>query len=201
MSWIYWICWLIPGSAFRTLFGLKVTGWENLIEDGAVLLASNHESYIDPPLIATLHNKAMWYLARSTLFTKTTNWLYTRLQAIPVDQDRPDMASLKSIIRKLKQGDNVLVFPEGQRTHDGDMGEAAPGVGLIAVKSGVPIQPIRIRGAREALPRGSGRVKFTRLSLTIGKPIILTPEELKTTKGKDGYERVAKRIMVAIEEL
>ncbi|MGD7654047.1 MAG: lysophospholipid acyltransferase family protein [Verrucomicrobiales bacterium] len=201
MTWTYWSIWMPLGAAFRTLFGMRVIGRENLITEGPVLVASNHESFIDPPLIGNLYQDMMWFLARKTLFTKATNWLYTKLQAIPVDQDRPDMASLKTIIKKLKQGDRVIVFPEGERTHDGKLGQAAPGIGLIAVKSGAAIQPVRIRGAREALPRGSARIKRSRISVTIGKPIRLTPEELKAAKGKEGYDRVAKRIMAAIEAL
>ena len=75
------------------------------------------------------------------------------------------MASLKTIIRKLKEGHRVLVFPEGARTLDGNLGEAAPGIGLIAAKSGAVIQPVRIRGAREALPRGSARIHFARITV------------------------------------
>ena len=111
------------------------------------------------------------------------------------------MGSLKTIIRKLRDGHRVLVFPEGKRTADGHLGEAAPGIGLIAVKSGAVIQPVRIRGAREALPRGSGRIRLARISVSVGPPIRLTPDEIAATKGKDGYNRVAKRIMAAIEAL
>ena len=111
------------------------------------------------------------------------------------------MASLKTIIRKLKEGHRVLVFPEGSRTHDGSIGEAAPGIGLIAVKSGVPIQPVRISGAREALPRDSARIRFARITVSVGPPIILTPDELKASKSKDDYDQVARRIMDAIKAL
>jgi 1-acyl-sn-glycerol-3-phosphate acyltransferase len=143
----------------------------------------------------------MVFLARKSLFKGPATWVYPQWNAIPVDQDRPDMASLKTIIRKLKEGHRVLVFPEGARTMDGNLGEAAPGIGLIAVKSGAVIQPVRIRGAREALPRGSGRIKFARITVTIGKPIHLTPEELKNSSDKQGYDNMAKRIMAAIGEL
>lgn len=201
MRWIYWFHWLIAGSAFRTMFGMRILGRENLITEGPVLVASNHQSFLDPPLIGNLYRTEMVFLARKTLFVGYFKWLYPRLNAIPVDQDRPDMSSLKTIIRKLKEGHRVLVFPEGARTLDGNIGEAAPGIGLVAVKSGAVIQPVRISGAREALPRGSGRIRFARITVSVGPPIRLTPEEIKAATGKEGYERITARIMDAIEAL
>ena len=201
MKWIYWFGWMTFGAAFRSLFGLRITGAEHLVTEGAVLVAANHQSYLDPPLVSALYQDEMYYLARKTLFTGVTRWLYSRWNAIPVDQDRPDMASLKTIIRKLKDGHRVLVFPEGARTHDGEFGEPAPGIGLIAVKSGALIQPVRISGARDALPRGSGRIRRARITLAVGPPIRLSPEELVAAKAKDGYERIARRIMAAVAAL
>ena len=200
MNWIYWCGWMSFGAAYRSLFGMRVTGAENLITEGPVLVASNHQSYLDPPLIGNLYRDEMVYLARKTLFTPITRWLYAKWNAIPVDQDKPDMASLKTIIRKLKEGRRVLVFPEGSRTVDGSLGEAAPGIGLIAAKSGAPIQPVRICGARDALPRGSARIHFARITVHVGPPIYLSPEE-RNAKSKDDYERIAKRIMSAIAAL
>jgi 1-acyl-sn-glycerol-3-phosphate acyltransferase len=201
MKWIYWLGWVSFGAAFRSFFGLRIKGAENLITEGPVLVASNHQSFLDPPLIGNLYKDEMVYLARKTLFVGIGRWLYKKWNAIPVDQERPDMASLKTIIRKLKEGHRVLVFPEGQRSYDGLLGEPAPGIGLIAVKSGVPIQPVRISGARDALPRGSARIRMARITVNVGEPIILTPEELRSATGKEGYERVARRIMAAIEAL
>ncbi len=188
-------------AAFRSLFGLKVVGREHLVTEGPVLVASNHQSFLDPPLIGTLYDDEMVFLARKTLFRGIGKWLYRQWNAIPVDQERPDMASLKTIIRKLKEGHRVLVFPEGARTLDGSLGDAAPGIGLIAAKSGAIIQPVRIRGAREALPRGSARIRLARITVSIGPPIRLTPEEAKQAAGKEGYEQLARRIMAAIAAL
>ena len=201
MRWVYWMGWMTLRSAFRGLFGLRVRGKEHLVTDGAVLVVSNHQSFLDPPLIGTLYEDEMYYLARKTLFRGPAKWLYTRWKAIPVDQDRPDMASLKTIIRLLKQGNRVLVFPEGERTESGELGVAQPGVGLIAMKSGAVIQPIRIRGAREALPRGSGRVRLARIDVHVGRPLVFSKEEMDQATGKEGYKMVADRIMKAIGEL
>jgi 1-acyl-sn-glycerol-3-phosphate acyltransferase len=201
MSWIYWFGWMMMGSAFRSFFGMRVIGAEKIVTGEPVLIASNHESFLDPPLIGNLYNKSIWYLARKTLFRGFGGWLYPRWNAIPVDQDHPDMASLKTVIRLLKSGESVLVFPEGERTMDGNLGSTQPGIGLIAVKSGAVIQPMRIRGAREALPRGSGKIKFSRISVTVGDPIRLTPEEVKEAQGKAGYQALSQRIMEAIAAL
>lgn len=201
MRWIYWLGWLLFGSAFRTLFGLRIIGRELLITDGPVLVASNHQSFLDPPLIGNLYTTEMVFLARKSLFRGLFKWLYKQWNAIPVDQEKPDMSSLKTIVRKLKDGHRVLVFPEGARTIDGSLGHAAPGIGLIAAKSGARIQPVRIRGAYEALPRGSARLRFSRITVTIGPPIDLTSEDIKAATGKEGYAALANRIMNAIAEL
>ena len=202
MRWIYWLGWTLFGSAYRSLFGLKVIGREHLVTEGPVLIAANHESFLDPPLIGTLYHDEMFYLARKSLMTTPLlKWIYLAWNSIPVDQDRPDMTSLKTFIKLLSSGRRVLVFPEGERSLDGVIGVAQPGVGLIAVKANVPIQPIRIEGAREALPRGSGRVRFSQISLHIGPPIYITEEELATAKGKHGYQHIADRIMDVVKGL
>jgi cytidylate kinase len=201
MRWIYWLGWLLFGAAYRTLFGLRIIGRENLILSGPVLVASNHQSYLDPPLIGNLYQTEMVFFARKTLFTGFGKWLYPQWNAIPIDQEKPDMSSMKTVIRKLKEGWRVLVFPEGARTLDGEIGPAAPGIGMIAAKAGVPIQPVRIFGADKALPRGSGKMSFARITVKIGKPIILSPEEFKALSNKEGYERITERIMDAIKAL
>jgi len=202
MTWIYWIGWNLFRSFYRGLFKLKVTGMEHLVREGPVLVVANHESFIDPPLIGTLYQDDMYYLARKSLMsTPALKWIYKAWNSIPVDQDRPDMSGIKAIVKLLKDGNRVLVFPEGERTESGELGVAQPGTGLVVAKSGTLVQPIRIRGAREALPRGSGRVRFARVSLNIGPPIRFTPEELAAAHGKEGYQKIADRLMEAIAAL
>ncbi len=201
MTWTYWLGWMTFGALFRTAFSLRVEGHEHLVTDGPVLIISNHQSFIDPPLVGSLYQTAIYYLARKSLFRGVAGWFYRQWNAIPVDQDRPDMGSLKAVIKLLKQGQRVVIFPEGSRTEDGSLGQAAPGIGLVAAKATVPIQPVRIRGAFESLPRGAKGLRFHRLSLTIGPAIHLSPEDLRQAAGKTGYDQLAKRLMAAVAEL
>jgi len=201
MRIIYWLGWLIFGSAFRAFYGLRIEGREHLITEGAVLVAANHQSYMDPPLLANLYDTPMFFLARKTLFRGFCNWLYRQWGAFPLDQEKSDLAGLKQILRLLKAGERVAIFPEGSRTMDGAIAEAAPGVGFVAAKSGAIIQPVRIRGAYDALPRGAKFFHPSRISMTIGPAIRLTPDELKQAAIGDGYDLLAKRIMLAIRAL
>jgi len=201
MTWIYWLGWLSLGSAFRAFYGLRIEGREHLVTEGAVLVAANHQSYLDPPLLANLYDTPIYFVARKTLFRGFCNWLYRQWNAFPLDQDKADLAGLKHIIRLLKAGQRVAIFPEGARTLDGNIDVAAPGVGFVAAKSGAVIQPVRIRGAFEALPRGASFLCPSRISLTVGPAIRLTPTELQQAAAKDGYDLLAKRIMRAITEL
>lgn len=200
MKTIYWFCYTIFKKAALAFFAYRVVGKEKLVTDGPVIIASNHESFLDPPLVGVAYDHAVYYLARKTLFRGLGAWLYPRLNSIPVDQDRPDMTSLKTIIKLLRQGNQVVVFPEGARTLDGELQSAEAGTGLIVAKSKAVVQPVRIFGARDALPRGSGKVRFCPITVVVGDPITFSTEELKA-KSRDGYQKISDRIMDEIGKL
>lgn len=200
MKTTYWVGHTLFKAAAKALFGYRVIGQDKLTQDGPVLIASNHESFLDPPLVGIAYPDSVYYLARKTLFRGPTSWLYPRWNAIPVDQDAPDMSSLKKIIKILRGGNQVVVFPEGARTLDGELQSGEAGVGLIAVKSKATVQPVRIFGAREALPRGSGRLKFSPITIVVGDPIELTAEE-KKAKGREAYQAISDRIMGEIAKI
>lgn len=200
MKTIYWFCYTLWQKCFIAFFSYRVIGKEKLVTEGPVLIASNHESFLDPPLVGIAYDKEVYYLARKTLFRGFGAWLYPRLNSVPVDQDRPDMTSLKTIIKLLKQGEQVVVFPEGARTLDGELQEGQAGTGLIVAKSKAVVQPVRIFGARAALPRGSAKMNFCPITLVIGDPIIFSPEELKA-KGREEYQKLSDRIMAEIAKL
>ncbi|MFQ3670594.1 MAG: lysophospholipid acyltransferase family protein [Verrucomicrobiia bacterium] len=188
------LCWVY----FRLFHDLRVQGLEN-IPAGGFLLAANHESFFDPPLIGCALDQDLYFLARKTLFDPPVMaWLLPSIQALPIDQERPDMTGLKRIIALLKQGERVALFPEGARTLDGRLQPAAPGVGLVVAKVEVPVVPCRIFGGFKAWPRGGRPRWFTPLRVVYGAPIRFAVEQ---RRGKDAYQSLGDRIMEAIAEL
>lgn len=200
MNWVYWVGWSWFRGIAKASFNYEVVGKERLIDDGGALVVCNHVSFLDPPLVGTAHNHGVYYLARKTLFTGFCAWLYPRWNSIPIDQENPDMSSLKNVIKMLKSGNRVVMFPEGERSWDGKIAEAKAGVGLIISKAKVPVVPCRLFGAHEALPRGAAFWRISQVTLVVGEPIDFTEEELKA-KGRDAYQAIADRVMAEIEAI
>ena len=145
----------------RTFFDFRMVHPERIIEEGGVILAMNHESYLDPPLAGIGCRRELYYLARKTLL----EWpllgpIFPKLNVIPVDQDRADMSALKSVIKLVRAGKGTVIFPEGARTLDGKLQPAQPGLGLVIAKTLAPVVPMRVFGAHAAFPGGGSRGFF-----------------------------------------
>lgn len=202
MKTVYWVGYTFFRAAGKAFFNRRVINEHKLVQgEEGVLMCANHESFLDPPLIGIVHPLNVTYLARKTLFKGFFKWLYNKWDAIPIDQENPDMTGLKNIIKALKHGKKVVMFPEGERTLHGGLNPGLPGVGLIVAKAQATVQPMRIFGAYDALPRGSGKMKCNQIDVVIGDPIRFTPEEFKQFKGKDGYQKLSNLIMERISEL
>jgi 1-acyl-sn-glycerol-3-phosphate acyltransferase len=179
---------------FRAAYDYRITGEENIPEGGCIL-ASNHDSFYDPPLIGCTLQCAPHYLARKTLFDHPLFGNAIRaLKAHPIDQERPDMAGLKRIIGIAQKGGAIVLFPEGSRSWAGKLQPAQPGVGLVVAKARVPVVPIRIFGAHRAWPRGGSPRPFTPIHVVIGKPITF-PE---AARDRGTYQKIGDQIMAAI---
>jgi 1-acyl-sn-glycerol-3-phosphate acyltransferase len=201
MNPYYWFCYNLIKLGGRTFFRLRVVHRERMINHGPVILASNHESYLDPPLVGSVADRAIFFLARKSLLAGPFfGWLLPKLNVIPVDQEGNDRSALKALIRILKAGEGTLVFPEGERTFDGRLRPAMPGLGFVIAKTLAPVVPMRIFGAREAWPRGSSRVRFRPITVVVGEPIYFTAADLQPP-GKDVYQRLSQRVMDAIAAL
>jgi 1-acyl-sn-glycerol-3-phosphate acyltransferase len=201
MNFYYWIGYHLSRLAGRLLFRFRVIHRERMIQSGPVILAMNHQSYLDPPLAGTTCDRAIYFLARRTLLdVPLLGWVLPKLNVIPVNQEGVDRSAIKAMIRVLQAGDGVLVFPEGSRTLDGTLQPAEPGMGLVIAKTLAPVVPMRIFGAHEALPRGGGRLRFVPITVAIGEPIFFSAADMEQG-GKDLYARLSDRVMKAIAAL
>lgn len=188
--------------AFLEVFSsVEVEGWENL-PTGACLFASNHQSMLDPPLVGSSLPREISFIARRSLFDNPVfGFVIRACHSIPVDRGEADIGAIRAALGALAAGDGLLIFPEGTRSQDGIIMEPKAGAGLLACKSGVPVIPIRIRGTRDVLPRGSLLpVGSARVHLRFGPPI-LAPEY---DPGRDHPNRsieASRRILERIKAL
>jgi 1-acyl-sn-glycerol-3-phosphate acyltransferase len=201
MNFYYWIGYHFSRLAGRLFFRFRVIHRERMIQSGPVILAMNHQSYLDPPLAGTACDRAIYFLARRTLLNvPLLGWVLPKLNVIPVNQEGVDRSAIKALIRVLQAGNGVLVFPEGSRTLDGTLQPAEPGMGLVIAKTLAPVVPMRIFGAHKALPRGGGRLRFVPITVVIGEPIFFSAADMELG-GKDLYARLSGRVMKAIAAL
>ncbi len=205
MNFWYWM-----GHTLSRLFGKVVCSYrvqnrEALEQvEGGMIIASNHVSFIDPPFIGAAYKQPIYYFARKTLFDHpVSNFIFSRVNAIPVNQDKPELSILKKVIGLLKADEKVLIFPEGERSHDGKLKEEGePGVGMIVCKAKVPVLPVRLFGAEKVLPRGSNKISKHPVTLVAGELIDLSDLiESKELSAKDRSQANANRIMSELAKL
>lgn len=152
---------------------LRVIGRRNMPESGPVLVLSNHQSMLDPVLVGLASRRYLAYLARESLFhNRYAKVLIESLDAIPIDNKGFSKEGMQATLDVLKKGKAILVFPEGERTHDGGLQPFKPGVSLLVKKTSAPIVPVAIVGAFGALSRYAKRPSFSPLFLTPGKAAI-----------------------------
>jgi len=201
MNLYYWLGYHLSRLAGRLFFRFRVIHRERMIQSGPAILTMNHQSYLDPPLAGIACDRAIYFLARRTLLdAPLLGWLLPKLNVVPVNQNGVDRSAIKALIRVLKAGNAVLVFPEGSRTLDGNLQPAEPGLGLVIAKTLAPVVPMRIFGAHEALPRGGGGLHFVPITIVIGEPIFFSADDLGPP-GKNLYQRLGQRVMDAIAAL
>ena len=207
MTFLYRLAWVGLRIIFAVYFRSRVIGAENVPRTGPVILASNHASYLDPPLIGSGLSREINYLARESLFRfPLVGWLIRSLHAVPVDRDGGGARGLKNILERLLAGGGIVLFPEGTRTPDGHLQSAHSGVGLIVLKSAAPVIPVRVFGTFEAYGRQKKFPRPYRIAVSYGEPLDFSKlrAEAKTcdkTRLKEIYQQVADEIMAAIAKL
>jgi len=182
---------------FKFFHSLRTSGTDNL-PAGPLILAPNHASYLDPPATGCGLFRVTYYLARHTLFKPPiASWLLPSIGSIPVNQNSPGPSSLKNIFEVFKNKGTLVLFPEGQRTFDGNLRKAEPGIGMIAARANVPVVPVHIIGSREAMPRNGRWHPFRPIRVVYGKPMCFTGDP----KSREDFQKFADEIMSAISKL
>ena len=203
----YFIGWTVFRLMYATYFHWRVYNPERVPPTGPLILASNHASFIDPPLVGCPLKRDINFLARESLFHfPGVGALLRSWNAVPVDREGGGARGLKAILDRLNEGGAIILFPEGTRTRDGNLQPARSGIGLTVIKSNAPVVPVRVFGTFEAFGR---HIKFPRpksVAVKYGNPMRF--EELRAeakTCSKirliEIYQQVANEIMAAIAKL
>ena len=184
----------------KTVGHLEACGVEHIPREGGVLLVSNHVSFLDPVIVGSAASREVHYMARSNAFDiPGLGKLIAAYNAYPVNRGAPDLGALRKTISLLKNGNAVLIFPEGTRSVDGTLGKARDGACFIAHRAGVPTIPVFHKGAERVLPRNSKRLRRSKLKVIFGEPLELTTGEFETRR--EMYQHMGNQMMEAIADL
>ena len=185
---------------FRKVFKIKAYNSKVLETPGPLIIAANHRSYIDPPLLNAIAPEPLVFLAKKELFEgRIKNWFFRNMNAIPVDRSKADLNALNEALERLKEGCKVCIFPEGRRAPEKGFLKPKPGVGYLVAKAKVPVVPVYIHNSTDILSRDNKKFRIPKREVIIvfGKPLEFQniPDNIR------GYKEVADRIMEEIKKL
>ena len=175
---------------FKLLFRLKVTGQENIPQDGPFIIVANHSSLLDPVILGVSVRPKIIFVAASYLFEiRWLGYLLRKANSIPVQREN-DIKAIKQALKILQQGGVLGIFPEGGIDRQKNNLPIRAGAAYLATKVGVPIVPIKIKGADKVLPRGAKFIRsLNKIEVKIKKPIYCSRQ---TNKNKEIIKRVVE---------
>jgi 1-acyl-sn-glycerol-3-phosphate acyltransferase len=207
MTFAYFLGWSGFRLLFKAYFRYRVYNADRVPLTGGVILASNHASYVDPPMIGVGVRRLINYLARENLFSiPVVGWVLRQWEVVPVDRDGGGAVGLRAILQRLLAGGAIVLFPEGTRSYDGKLRPARSGIGLTVIKSTAPVVPVRVFGTFEAYGRHLRVPRPYRVLVKYGAPMRferLRAEAKVCSKPrlKEIYQQVADEIMAAVAQL
>ncbi len=183
----YNILWLLA----RGFFSLKTYGRNNFPQKGKVIIAPNHMSYFDPPIVGVAVRREIYSLGKKELFRISLfGKILKAINVLPIKRGGASGGSLKKVIECLNRGEGVVVFPEGTRSRDGNIGKAKRGIGLLVVKAKAPVLPVLVEYSNNFFNFKSVKVKFGKLLYYNDFP-----------ENKESYETISNDIIKQIKKL
>lgn len=153
--WFYRTVRVLSGLTLCATYRLSCEGAENLPVSGGALIAANHKSELDPFFVGHAFPRPVRYFAKSELFGNgALRWAVTELGAIPVRRGASDRSALEAALAALAAGEALIIYPEGTRMRDDSVHEFQPGVGMLALRSGVPVIPVGLKGSGDVVRNG-----------------------------------------------
>ncbi|HVV00708.1 MAG TPA: lysophospholipid acyltransferase family protein [Verrucomicrobiae bacterium] len=207
MNPIYFAGWCFFRLLYKFYFRWRVFNAERVPLQGPVILAANHASYLDPPLVGAGVRRGINYLARESLFRfPVVGWVLRNWNSVPVDREGGGAKGLKIILDRLLQGGAIILFPEGTRTRDGRLQPARSGIGLTVIKSTAPVVPARVFGTYEAYGPQHSLPRPRRVAVKYGRPMRFEQlrseaRECSKPRLKQIYQEVSDEIMAEIAKL
>ena len=207
MNSVYLVGWLFFRTVYKFYFRWSVFNAERVPLSGGVILASNHSSFLDPPLVGSGVHREINYLARKSLFRfPLFGAILRKVRAVPVDREGGGAAGLKVVLDRLNDGGAIILFPEGTRSLDGKLQPARSGIGLTVIKSSAPVVPVRVFGTYEAWGRHVRIPRPHKIAVKYGKPMdftVLRAEAKNCSKDrlKQIYQEIADEIMLTIRKM
>jgi 1-acyl-sn-glycerol-3-phosphate acyltransferase len=200
-DWLYRTGWVLVRGFARLVWRLEVQGASNVPLEGGVIIAPNHLSLLDPPLIGCACPRELRYLAKAELFR---NRLFARfirrLGAFPVERGTADVGAIKTALQFLKDGRAVIIFIEGTRGTGKYLLPPTPGVTLLARQSGAPVVPTAIVGSEQAWPKGSKLPHRAQVKVAFGTPVRYQ-ELFGARTDREARDTFSELIMERIEAL
>ena len=179
ISWLFF-----PFTAYQTRF---------IPRQGAFILASNHISNLDPVVLGICSVRRLNFMAKIELFKGALGFILTRLGAFPVKRGQSDFGAMKEALKRLKKGRVILIFVEGTRRIGNEPSKAQAGAGFLAMKSGVPVVPVYMKGTNQVMAPGTKFFKRGRVFATFGEPF--------SVNDAPSYEEASQRILDKIYDL
>ncbi|MDH4193527.1 MAG: 1-acyl-sn-glycerol-3-phosphate acyltransferase [Nitrospirota bacterium] len=197
---VYWLLWVLFNGLARLLFRFRAEGINHFPKTGGVIVAANHASYLDIPLLGCAIPRRVFFLGRDSLFPyRYLNWVIQKLGWIPLKTHRLDRKAFGRALSHLKAGEPVVIFPEGTRTEDGTLRLGKPGLGYLVAESQCQVIPAYISGTFKVLPVRARWPRPYPIRVTFGQPLKFCKDEDSSFKAF--YEKVSVSVMDQIAQL